>query len=158
MQPKGNDFRALQVLHGALLAGMLLLGVVSTFLIISHGPYVQLGSFEKTLQIIVVLLSVGGTAAGFTLFNKKIQAISPMDPVKDRLNAYRAAAIVRWALIEMPTLFSLIAFLLTGNYAFLALAIALLLVFAVVRPAKMMIIYLLKLTEKEVSELEGVSE
>jgi hypothetical protein len=158
MQPKGNDFKALQVLHVALLTGMLMLGVVSTFLIISHGPYVQLGTFEKTLQIIVVLLSIGCTAAGFTLFNKKIQAIPPMDPIKDRLNAYRAAAIVRWALIELPTLFSLISFLLTGNYAFLALAIALLLVFAVVRPAKMMIIYQLKLNEKEVSELEGASE
>ena len=158
MQPKGNDFKALQILHRALLTGMLMLAVIITFLVISRGPFKELGSSEKILQIIVLLVSVGGTAAGFTLFNKKIQAIPPMDPVKDRISAYRSAAIVRWALIELPTLFSLISFLLTGNYAFLALGIALMLVFTVVRPAKLMIVYLLKLTEKEVSELEGASE
>ena len=158
MQPKGNDFRALQVLHRALLTGMLLLAVISAFLVISRGPIGQPGLPEKALQVIVLLLSVGGTAAGFTLFNKKIQAIPPMGSLKDRMAAYRAAAIVRWALIELPAIFSLISFLLTGNYAFLALGVALMLVFTVVRPAKLMIIYLLKLTEKEVSELEDVSE
>jgi hypothetical protein len=156
MEQKGNDFRALQVLHGAMLAGMALLAAIATWLVISCGPLGQTdASFGKTLQVVVVLAAIGATAAGFRLFKKRIQAIEPLDTVKNKLTAYRAAAIMRWALIEFPTLLSLIAFLLTGNYAFLALGIALMLLFAVLRPAKLMIVYLLKLTEKEVSELEG---
>jgi len=146
----------LQVIHGAMLAGMALLAAIATWLIISRGALGQAdASFGKTLQVVVVLAAIGATAAGFTVFKKRIQAIGPLETVQNKIAAYRAAAIIRWALVEFPTLLSLIAFLLTGNYAFLALGIALMLLFAVLRPAKLMIVYLLKLTEKEVSELEG---
>ena len=157
MQQKGNEFKALQILHMALLTGMALFSVIAVFLV-TKGLIPANKALEKPLQVAALLVSVGGTAAGFALFNKRIKSIQPTDTVASRITTYRAAAILRWALIEGPVLLSIISFLLTGNYAFLALGIALMLVFVVVRPAKPVIIFLLQLNEKEVSELEGVSE
>lgn len=158
MQQKGNEFKALQILHMAMLTGMTIFAVISVFLVIQGMVKVNVAAFEKPLQVVALLASVGGTAAGFALFNKRLKSIQVMDTAQNRLGAYRAAAILRWALIEGPILLSIIFFLLTGNYAFLALAIALILVFVVVRPAKPVIVFLLQLTEQEVNELEGVSE
>jgi len=158
MEQKGNDFKALQILHGALLTGMAMLAVIGISLVPSHGALGKGIALEKVLQVVVVLAAVGSTAAGFVLFKKRMQAISPMDPAKTKIAAYRAAAILRWALIEAPTLLSLISFLLTGNYAFLTLGIALMLVFVVVRPAKPVIVFLLQLNEQEVGELEGTAQ
>ena len=141
----------------AMLTGMTLFAVISVFLVIK-GFIPANKALEKPLQVAALLVSVGGTAAGFALFNKRIKTIQSTDTVASRITIYRAAAIVRWALIELPVLLSIISFLLTGNYAFLALGIALILVFVVVRPAKPVIIFLLQLNEREVSELEGVSE
>jgi len=157
MQQKGNEFKALQILHMAMLTGMALFTVVAVFLV-TKGLIPVNKALEKPLQVVALLVSVGSTAAGFALFNKRIKSIQPTDAVANRITIYRAAAILRWALIEFPVLLSIISFILTGNYAFLALAIALILVFVVVRPAKPVIIFLLQLNEKEVSELEGLSE
>jgi hypothetical protein len=157
MQQKGNEFKALQILHMAMLTGMALFSVVAV-LVVTKGLIPANKALEKPLQVVALLVSVGGTAAGFALFNKRIKSIQPTDTVSNRITIYRAAAILRWALIEFPVLLSIISFILTGNYAFLALGIALILVFVVVRPAKPVIIFLLQLNEKEVSELEGLSE
>jgi hypothetical protein len=110
------------------------------------------------LQVVALLVSVGCTYAGITIYKKKLQAIPPMDPAKDRMAAYRAAALLRWALIEVPVLVSVIFLRLTGNYAFLALALALMFVFAAVRPSTDVITYQLRLTEAELKELQGLSE
>jgi len=66
------------------------------------------------LQVVALLVSV---APGRRLhaFNKKIKSIPVTDAASQRLAAYRAAAITRWATIEGPALFSLISFLITGN-------------------------------------------
>ena len=158
MQPTGNEFKALEILHRALLLGVAVLAVVGVFVVIKGSALHTSPSLDKPLQVAALLLSVGATAAGFLLFNKKIKAIPVTDTAPGRLAAYRAAAIQRWALIEAPIVFSLVSFLLTGNYAFLALGIALMLVLLVTRPARQIIIYLLQLNEKEVRELEGSSE
>jgi len=157
MQQTGNAFKALEILHMAMLIGMAILAVIGVVLV-SRGMLHANASLEKPLQVVALLLSVGGPVAGFRQFNKKIKSIPVTDAALQRLAAYRAAAIVRWATIEAPALFSLVSFLITGNYAFLALGIALMLVFLVTRPAKQIIIYLLQLNEKEVGQLEGASE
>ena len=157
MQQTGNAFKALEILHMAMLVGMAMLAVVGVVLV-NRGMLHANASLEKPLQVVALLLSVGAPAAGFRQFNKKIKSIPVTDAAPQRLGAYRAVAITRWATIEVPALFSLVSFLITGNYAFFALGIALMLVFLVTRPAKQIIIYLLQLNEKEVSQLEGASE
>src|SRR5882757_5606958 len=112
---QGNNFKALQILHMALLTGMALFAVVAVFLV-THRLIPANAALEKPLQVAALLVSVGGTAAGFALFNKKLKSVSVMDTAQNRLAAYRAAAILRWALIVGPVLLSIISFLLTGNY------------------------------------------
>ena len=158
MQPKADEFKTLRLLHKAMMLGMLAFTVVVIFIVIRRGGLQANASLDKTLQVVALLASVSGTAAGFMLFKKRLQAIPPMDTAKSRLTAYRSAALLRWGLIEMPVLLSIICFMLVGNYAFLALAIALLFVFAAVRPSTQVIIYQLQLTEAEVKELQGQSE
>ncbi|MBS1563135.1 MAG: hypothetical protein JST39_02050 [Bacteroidetes bacterium] len=152
-----NDFKVLQLLHMALLTGMAALATIATIIVVQRGALSQDASLGRILQVVVVALSVGGVLLGFNLFNRRMKALNPMLDAKSKMAVYRSAAIVRWALLEMPAMFTLISFLLTGNYAFLALGIALLLIFVVVRPAKQLIIFLLQLNEQEVAELEGPS-
>lgn len=158
MEQKTDEFKTLRILHKAMMLGMLAFAVVVIFIVIRRGGPGVNPSLDKPLQVVALLVSVSGTAAGFMLFKKRLQAIPAMDTAKNRLAAYRAAALLRWGLIEMPVLLSIICFMLIGNYAFLALAIALLFVFAAVRPSTQVIIYQLQLTEAEVKDLQGVSE
>ncbi|HEY4151436.1 MAG TPA: hypothetical protein VGM41_21000 [Chitinophagaceae bacterium] len=158
MQQKISPLKALRFLHKAMMLGMLLFTVIVIFVVLQHPGAAIDPSLGKTLQVVALVLSVGGTAAGFMLFKSKLQSIDLADTAENRITAYRKAAIIRWALIEAPVLFSIICLKMTGNYAFLALALALLFVFGAVRPSTQVIMFQLKLTEAEMSELENVSE
>ena len=60
---------------------------------------------------------------------------------------------MQWAFLEGPGIFSIVCFFLTGNYAFIALAAVLILLFAILAPSKLKIALLLGVSEAEVSEL-----
>jgi len=152
---KGNDFKALQILHKALLTGMFFFSIISVVIIVM-GKTTSIDSHtSKILQVIVLLFSFASITAGFFLFNKRMLSINTMATAAERISIYRAAAIIRWVMIEAPVLFSIISFLLTGNYAFPGLAVALMIVFATTAPSKNKIIQQLQLNEKEVQQLEG---
>lgn len=158
MEQKGNSFKALQVLHLAFLTGMILFTVISTFLVITRNVKISNGLPDKATQVIVLLLAISLSTTGFFLFNKRIQSVPTNASATERMDAYRSAAILRWALIECPSLLAIIAFFITGNYAFVALAIALMILFASTAPVKSKIIQLLQLDDNEVAALEGSSE
>lgn len=158
MQQKISPLKALRFLHKAMMLGMLLFTVVVIFVELQHPGEPIDPTLGKALQVVALALSIGGTAAGFMLFKTQLQTMDLADTAVNRIAVYRKAAILRWALIEAPVLFSIICFKITGNYAFVALVLALLFVFGAVRPSTQVIMFQLKLTEAEVSELENTSE
>jgi hypothetical protein len=149
-----NFFKSLQVLHKALITGMMLFCAIAIVLMTTGKAPLTLTAYDRTLQVVAVLLGAGLPALGFSLFNKKLQSLAN-ESVATRIAAYRSVTILRWMLIELPAFFATICFLLTGNYAFAALAIALVFVFAVTNPSKTKVVFQLRLNEQEVAELEG---
>jgi hypothetical protein len=158
MEQKENIFKVLQLLHRAMLAGMVLFCLIALFLVITgQTKYVATftGKALQVTEIVVVFLFAGG---GSLLFNKKIQSTTTVETAAERMRIYRTSVIIRWAMTEIPVLFAIIAFVLTGNYAFLALATVLMVLFALIAPAKNKIIQLLQLNDQDVRQMEGQSE
>jgi len=73
--------------------------------------------------------------------------------VQEKFAKYRAACIMQWAMIEGPCLFCCICFFLVGNYAFLALAAVLLLLFGMLAPVKIKAALQLGLSIADMEEL-----
>jgi hypothetical protein len=154
MEQRMDNFRVLKILHLALVAGLtmlLLIALVLHFVNRNHDE-----SLEIPLQVIAIILSVGGLFFGFNQFKKKVaEARNSTEPAEKRLELYRAACIIWWALLEGPGLFATISFILTGNYAFFALGLFHVVVLAIFMPRKENIILLLSLTVDETARLEG---
>ena len=88
------------------------------------------------------------------LFKKKLaEARAAITGAKEKMAIYRQACIIKWAMIEGASLFSIICFLLTRNYAFLVLAAVLILLFAMMAPSKLKIIIQLQISEAEIETL-----
>lgn len=147
-------FKSMQLLHRALLFGQVLFALLAFYLVYTgkfDAAYLQ---HDQIFQLIAILFSVAGFFGGSKLFKNKIEDISKSNTdAKERLEGYKAAAIIQWALLEGPTLFAIICFLLVGNYAFLALAIALILVFTILAPTKIKISILLNIKEADIDKL-----
>jgi hypothetical protein len=151
-----DAFKTLRIIHLAIVAAILLF-VIIIMVLFGTGQLKAIDpSLERTVQVVAVMLSVASLLIGFNLFKRKMmQARNSAEPGEKRMALYRAACITWWAMIEGPGLLAAIGFLITGNYAFIALAGFHILVLLTFMPRKDNIIVLLNLTSEEVARLEG---
>src|SRR5690242_10978081 len=123
MQP--NAFKLLKIIHLALLLGLFLLIAASLFIVVRGlGTAQENESLQRTLQVVCIIVPLGCVLPGFNIFKRRILAARNNSGSADkRMEQYRMACITWWAMIEGPGLLAAMSFLLTGNFAFFALAI-----------------------------------
>lgn len=154
-QENGDYFKALKIIHVALLAGQCLFLAVMVFLVMRKSTAMVGPSFDKILQVVALLVSFGGVFAATSIFKKRLLTINTGAATMAEIGTqYRASNIFRWAMIEAPSLFAIICFFLTGNYAFAALAVALIIFFVLTAPSRLKAMIQLQLSEQEVDQLQ----
>lgn len=148
-------FTTLTLVHKAMLTGQVIFTAIIFYLVYSKTMLPVLASQEKTLQGIALLSAVIALFAGTKLFKKKLELIKEdiVAGAKEKLVKYRSASLLQWGLVELPCLVCGVCLLLTGNYAFLALAIVIILYFAILMPVKNKIADQLNLSSAELDEL-----
>ncbi|MFM2358038.1 MAG: hypothetical protein RLY16_30 [Bacteroidota bacterium] len=150
-----SSFRSLVLLHRALLAGQVVMGVMMYYLrSTSLNPPFNL-ELDRILQAVAIALAAIAYLVGTKwFFTKKIkEARESNGSTADKFAIYRTASLVQWALLEGTTLFAIVAFYLTGNLAFLVMAGMLVLIFALLMPSVMKIAILLRASEQEIRDL-----
>jgi hypothetical protein len=151
---KRNALKVLHILHKALLMGQLLFAAAATYIIYTKAVFPSAIELEKILQVAALIITAAGIYAGTTIFKKKLILIREMQTdARQKFAQYRAASVIQWALLEGPSIFCIICFFLTGNYAFLALAIVVMFLFAAIGPSKNKILTELQISESELDEL-----
>jgi hypothetical protein len=112
-------------------------------------------SVDRILQVVVIIFSVALLFAGFRYFKNAIMKIRGFKhDAEKRIADYRSACIIWWAMIDAPALLALVCFLITGNYAFFAVAFCHLIVLIIFMPKRENIILLLNLSSQELQRLE----
>jgi uncharacterized membrane protein len=151
-QSTGN-IKALKILHSALMMGVVMFGAIVFFLV--YANYTSpIPGLDKSLQVTALILCAAGIYFSNKLFKKQIEAIrQSADSVKEKINQFRAACIMQWALLEGPTLFTIMAFFLTGNYAFFILSGIMICTLYIAGPSKQRIMQQLQLNEIDGEQL-----
>jgi hypothetical protein len=156
MAAPANVFKIFRIIH---IAQMLSLALFAALALVIENMDVVVpveDPVNRTLQIIVVILSVGLLFLGFRVFRNKILAIRAGGAAPSvRLAAYKAACILWWAMIEGPGLVAFACFIITANYAFFALGVFHLMLLIMFAPRRDNIILLLGFTSHELKELEA---
>jgi hypothetical protein len=151
---KQNGLKMLNIMHKVLLMGQVFFAAICAFIVYTKTILPPAKEQEKILQVAALIITVTGILAGISLFKKKMMQIREIQTnTKDKFLLYRAASIGQWALLEGPSLFCIICFFLTGNYAFLALAIPIMFLFILMAPSKNKIVTQLQISESEIDEL-----
>lgn len=147
---KGN-FTLLRMLHLSVVAGLTIFSVLALVLVEQKVIPVVEESVDRVLQLIIIIVAVAAVFLGFKLFQSRLLSIRHNSgPAGERIARYRTACITWWMMIEVPAMLAVIGFLLTGNYAFFAVALFLWLILILFTPRKDNIVLLLNLTSEEV--------
>jgi ABC-type multidrug transport system fused ATPase/permease subunit len=151
---KANALKALNIIHKALMTGVILFASVCAYLIYSKTILPATKELDKILQVVALVLTAVSIFAGMNIFKKKITQIREMETAaKEKFDIYRSACIIQWALLEGPSLFCIACFFLTGNYAFLVLALVTLFFFAMAAPTKIKVLMQLQISESDLDVL-----
>ena len=117
--------RVLKILHLALMAGQ----VVFILIMFSSVYFQRINTFALANisgEILIALIFFAALAYLFanSQFNKKLAIIRENNlDVSQKLENYRAANIIRWAIIEAPVILCCILFFVTGNYYIILIAV-----------------------------------
>lgn len=130
-------FRGLRIIHMCLILGQAFFMGITVFLLES-------GNFEVEMKELISPLAwflgvAGGLSllASYLVFNYKLKIARGKDILYEKMGDYRAALVVRYALLEGPSFTGLVFFMLTGFYWFLAFSLVILAIFVLIRPTAM---------------------
>ncbi len=154
---KQDAFKLLKTIHIVIVASIA--GFAVLIFALSKSGYLHPAAtgtnVAKTLQVTAILFSVLLFIVGLNLFKRgMLKARNSSEGGAERFAKYRSACILWWAMIEAPGIFAVVGYALTGNMAFLVLAVAHILALLTFMPRKENIVVLLNLTQQDVKQLE----
>jgi hypothetical protein len=132
-QTSKEYFTVLTILHGALLMAQVLFAALAYYLV-SSGQFATSPELTSILPIVALALVFAGSFASSFIMKGQLKSIKLKPVLKDKMKDYRAALIIKWALMEAPSLFCTAGYLLTGNHFFLWLAALEIVIFFFARP------------------------
>ena len=148
-----ENLRSISILFTALFTGIILFAGISVLLNRINGPFLHNPKFSQIFLGVVVTLTVICLFLAHSNYNKRMRPeMQTTLSLSEKLNQYRSALIKYMSFIEGPAILSIIGFLLTGYFRFLAITFILLLNMLLKRPSKMRMISELQLNSNEQSE------
>lgn len=126
--------KTLPIIHFALFVGQTLFAIVAYS--ISEERHFGIKSTGDKLYIIVPVCTIVGLVASNIMFQKLLQALVSKENLKEKLKKYQSALILKYALLEMPSLLGIVAFLMTGNLFYLVFTGLVVMYFASIKPTR----------------------
>ncbi|WP_167618647.1 hypothetical protein [Maribellus sediminis] len=126
-------FRSLQIVHLALMAGIVSFIVIA--IVLQNMGFESDGEdMIPALIYVVPVFMIGGILASNNVFKFRLKTCISQSGLKQKLEEYRSALIIKFALVEGPSFFAIIAYLLTANLVFVGITVLLLAVLLSYRP------------------------
>jgi hypothetical protein len=126
--------KTLAFTHVAMLAFQMLFAIVAFAQ--TTRMYFGVMNMDDEFVFIVPVLALGGFFGGYLIFKKQKYVLREKEGFQEKLSGYQSVLITRFALIQGPSLFSIIAYILSGNVFFLLITGLLSVYFIFLRPTR----------------------
>lgn len=141
--------KSLNIIHAALLFGQITFAAITLFLNQTNGPSIVDAELENVFFILIPVLFVGSFIASQIIVPKRIDASKREESLSLKLVSYKGTQIVKFAILEGSVFFTIIAYLLFGNYLFISFAGLIMILFVTYYPSKEKIVRELDLNRSE---------
>lgn len=118
---QASFYRIISMIYYAVLAGLVMIGAVFFMLHDKNAVQVPVAS---AMIYVAAALSVFGFAGSYFIQNKRMQGIQSLT-TDNKYGVWKSTFIMRIALMEMPCLFCLVNYFVSGQNIFLYIFIAL---------------------------------
>lgn len=122
------------VIWSSLVLGQIFFGAISVYLVKYGGMNIDQPELYQILIYVVPIIAIVSVLLSFYIFNQRLVALKDKTDLNSKLFDYRSALIVRWALLEGPSFFAIVSYILTGNYILLSIAVVIIIIFILLMP------------------------
>ncbi|TXN36918.1 hypothetical protein FVB32_01125 [Flagellimonas hymeniacidonis] len=140
----------------SLIMGPILFGTVVYFQ--TQNASLNFSDTDDIYLMIVPIVAVSCIFLGNFIFKQSIRNIPKTIDLRQKLARFQTASIIKYALAEAPALFGVVAFMITGNMAYLTISVVLILYFFMLKPTKEKIERYLDLKGDEKSQFNRLNE
>lgn len=158
IQKSKEYFRSLNIIFFSLLAGQVAFVLIVFYLSLNA----QNQPSDEFLNTVFLLLSIAfglnGILTGRLIYKGKLKKLTLQPDFVIKMSEYRGVFIIRLALMEGTTLFSIIAGLITSELIFLGITGVLIVYYLSLRPLLEKIVVDLELSSSEKGKLENPEE
>ncbi|MBS1608808.1 MAG: hypothetical protein JSS70_08630 [Bacteroidetes bacterium] len=109
-----SPLQSIKIFAIAIIAGATLFGGVAIFLN-KIGRVPMAPSLDPAISYAGIIIAAACIAISFLFFKKRSEAAAEANET-DKLNLFRSAIIIQFALVDAPAIFNVIAYLLGGNH------------------------------------------
>jgi len=136
LQTSKAYFKFLTIIYFALITGQLIFGLFAYYLNSNNITVTSNPELREIFLYVVPMLFLFSMLAGYLIFRFRIRMIKARTTLVEKLTQYRSLVIVRYALLEGSSLFSIVAYLVTGDLLFLTFSGFIILFFISIRPTR----------------------
>ncbi|HTK20091.1 MAG TPA: hypothetical protein VL442_11275 [Mucilaginibacter sp.] len=107
-----------------------------------HTTRMYFGVMNMNDQFVFIapVLVLGGFFGGYLIFQKQKYVLREKADFQEKLSGYQSVLITRFALIQGPSLFLIVAYIFSGNVFFLIITVLMSAYFVFLRPTREKII------------------
>jgi hypothetical protein len=126
--------RMTTILFLALLAGQIIFGLLVLFVVNNGKMQFSIPPATDVFLIVVPVMAITSVAAGIFIFKLQLKKIAEKESLPDKIQLYLSATIIRFALIEGPSLLAIVCCMLTNNLFYIAISFLLIVYMISLRP------------------------
>ena len=126
-------FKGLNLIFLAMMVGQILFAGIAYFISLDKTDENDLYSI---MIMVVPMVAISGFIGGRFLFQQQMQGISKNAALVEKMDKYRTASIIRFALMEGPAFLAIIGLIMTGQMVFLGIAALIIAFFYTLRPTR----------------------
>ncbi|MBS9462271.1 hypothetical protein KIM67_07605 [Flagellimonas sp. 389] len=148
--------KTLIIIHLSLIAGPIAFACFAYFQ--TQDAVIDFTNTDDSFLLIIPIFAIGAIFMGNLIYKKLTAEISKIAGLKQKLMRFQTASLIKFASVEAPALFSVVAFYMTGNMAFLLISVVLIFYFFTLRPTKVKIENSLTLRGEEKNQFNKLDQ
>jgi len=155
-----NYLKGLKVVYFVLAMGLILFVLVAFFIINMNGSLAKeaISPAQRAPFLIALILITGAAFMTYkAIFTKKLDLVKTLPTLDKKLAAWRELCVLQGALIEAPSFFAIVLFMLLGNYILLIWPVVSISLLWMRQPTRDLLISETNLSPAEAAEFDALS-
>ncbi len=150
IQVKSSEyFRTQNFIYFGLLAGQIIPILIFSYTATDN----QMEDLTVFFEVFAAFLAVAGIIGGHYIFNYLIKQKKESKELKQKMATYNTALIVKFAMLEVPSIFCIVSYNLTAEISILIIMALSLITFLIHKPSRSKAIRALNLTKEEIEQI-----